>query len=63
VEGATMARRMPFPLSSIPAYIEQTMKLFVCLYPSRIEVSLGRVECGVKHPSREAGGGPCGREG
>jgi hypothetical protein len=31
VEGATMARRAPFPLSSIPAYIEQSMKLFVCL--------------------------------
>jgi hypothetical protein len=29
VEGATMARRAPFPLSSIPAYIEQSMKLFV----------------------------------
>ncbi len=31
VEGATMARRVPFPPSSIPAYIEQSMKLFVCL--------------------------------
>ena len=31
VEGATMARRAPFPLSSIPAYIAQSMKLFVCL--------------------------------
>ena len=30
-EGATMARRAPFPLSSIPAYIEQSMKLYVCL--------------------------------
>ena len=30
-EGATMARRVPFPPSSIPAYIEQSMKLFVCL--------------------------------
>ena len=29
-EGATMARRAPFPLSSIPAYIDQSMKLFVC---------------------------------
>ena len=29
-EGATMARRVPFPPSSIPAYIEQSMKLFVC---------------------------------
>jgi hypothetical protein len=32
VEGATMARRAPFPPSSIPAYIEQSMKLFVCLF-------------------------------
>ena len=30
-EGATMARRAPFPLSSIPAYSDQSMKLFVCL--------------------------------
>ena len=30
-EGAAMARRVPFPPSSIPAYIEQSMKLFVCL--------------------------------
>ena len=30
-EGATMARRAPFPLSSIPAYIDQSMKLTVCL--------------------------------
>ena len=30
-EGATMAWRAPFPLSSIPAYIDQSMKLFVCL--------------------------------
>ena len=30
-EGATMARRAPFPLSSIPAYIDQSMKLIVCL--------------------------------
>ena len=30
-EGATMAQRAPFPLSSIPAYIDQSMKLFVCL--------------------------------
>ena len=29
-EGATMARRAPFPLNSIPAYIDQPMKLFVC---------------------------------
>ena len=29
-EGAAMARRVPFPPSSIPAYIEQSMKLFVC---------------------------------
>ena len=29
-EGATMARRAPFPLSSIPAYIDQSMKLIVC---------------------------------
>ena len=29
-EGATMGRRAPFPLSSIPAYIDQSMKLFVC---------------------------------
>ena len=29
-EGATMVRRAPFPLSSIPAYIDQSMKLFVC---------------------------------
>ncbi len=29
VEGATMARKAPFPPSSIPAYIEQPMKLFV----------------------------------
>jgi hypothetical protein len=26
-----MARRVPFPPSSIPAYIEQSMKLIVCL--------------------------------
>ncbi len=31
VEGATMARRASFPPSSIPAYIEQSMKLFVFL--------------------------------
>jgi hypothetical protein len=33
VDGATMARRAPFPPSSIPAYIKQSimMKLFVCL--------------------------------
>ena len=30
-EGATMARRAPFPLSSIPAYIDQSMKLIVCM--------------------------------
>ena len=30
-EGATMARRAPFPLSSIPAYIDQSMELIVCL--------------------------------
>jgi hypothetical protein len=30
VKGATMARRAPFPLSNIPAYIDQSMKLFVC---------------------------------
>jgi len=30
-EGATMARRVQFPPSSIPAYIEQSMKLIVCL--------------------------------
>ncbi len=30
VEGATMARRAPFSPSSIPADIEQSMKLFVC---------------------------------
>ena len=30
-EGATMARRAPFPLSSIPAYIDQSMKLIVYL--------------------------------
>ena len=30
-KGATMARRAPFPLSSIPAYIDQSMKLIVCL--------------------------------
>ena len=35
-EGATMARRVPFPPSSIPAYIEQSMKLFVCLIVSTI---------------------------
>ena len=31
-EGATMARRAPFPLSSIPAYrdTDQSMKLIVC---------------------------------
>ena len=29
-EGATMARRAPFPLSSIPAYNDQSMKLIVC---------------------------------
>ena len=29
-EGDTMARRAPFPLSSIPAYIDQSMKLIVC---------------------------------
>ena len=31
-EGATMARRAPFPLSSFPAYIDQSMKLIVCLH-------------------------------
>jgi hypothetical protein len=31
VEGATMARRVTFPPSSIPAYIAQSMKLIVCL--------------------------------
>ena len=31
-EGATMARRAPFPLSSIPAYIDQSMKLIVCTF-------------------------------
>ena len=30
-EGAMMARRAPFPLSSIPAYIDQSMKLIVCI--------------------------------
>jgi hypothetical protein len=30
VEGATMARRVPLPLRSIRAYIEHSMKLFVC---------------------------------
>ena len=30
-EGASMARRAPFPLSSIPAYIDQSMKLIVSL--------------------------------
>ena len=30
-EGARMARRAPFPLSSIPAYVDQSMKLIVCL--------------------------------
>ncbi len=30
VEGASMARRAPFPLSSIPAYIEHSMK-FLCV--------------------------------
>ena len=41
-EGATMARRVPFPPSSMPAYIEQSMKLFVCLsaWATRLE-SLG----------------------
>ena len=29
-EGATMAQRAPFPLSSIPAYIDQSMKLILC---------------------------------
>ena len=42
-EGATMARRAPFPLSSIPAYIDQSMKLIVCLCsehdPSGTEIS------------------------
>ena len=33
-EGATMARRVQFPPSSIPAYIEQSMKPFVCLVHS-----------------------------
>jgi hypothetical protein len=31
VEGATMAQMAPFPPSSITTYIEQSMKLFVCL--------------------------------
>ena len=31
-EGTTMARRAPFPLIRIPAYIDQSMKLFVCLH-------------------------------
>ncbi len=34
-----MARRAPFPLSSIPAYIEQSMKLFVCLLHLSIKTS------------------------
>ena len=32
-----MARRVPFPPSSIPAYIEQSMKLFVCLLQAGFE--------------------------
>ena len=31
-EGATMARRAPFPLSSIPAYIDRSMKLIVSIH-------------------------------
>ena len=38
-EGATMARRAPFPLSSIPAYIDQSMKLIVCLKLSQCKVA------------------------
>ena len=37
-EGATRARRAPFPLSSIPAYIDQSMKLIVC-YSSSVVAS------------------------
>ena len=37
-EGATMARRAPFPLSSIPAYIDQSMKLIVCTYCTYLHV-------------------------
>jgi hypothetical protein len=38
VEGATMARRAPFSLSSIPAYVDQSMNLFVCLSLSTTRV-------------------------
>ena len=38
-EGATMARRAPFPISSIPAYIDQSMKLFVCNISTRQPIS------------------------
>jgi hypothetical protein len=31
VEGASMARTAPFPLSSIPAYIEHSMKVLCVL--------------------------------
>ena len=47
-EGATMARRAPFPLSSIPAYIDQSMKLIVCSLVSKVSkpklrwIGLGR---------------------
>ena len=41
-----MARRAPFPLSSIPAYIDQSMKLIVCLLTRLVgnsrQISLGR---------------------
>ena len=30
VKGATMAWRVPFPLSNISAYIDLSIKLFVC---------------------------------
>ena len=39
-EGATMARRAPFPLSSIPAYIDQSMKLIVCTRISDVRISV-----------------------
>ena len=55
-EGATMARRAPFPLSSIPAYIDQSMKLFVCLSAShqQLRLSSRTQQCRLLHQSRLA---------
>ncbi len=38
VEGVKITQRIPFPPSSIPAYIAQSMKIFVCLSVSGNDV-------------------------